>query len=264
MNYGFFGEDHWKLTPRLTFDLGLRYDYEALPPPYSTLVAASGSFTPYLASTNGLCAAYTGPGTCPALAAAGQYHQPSQREEQLRPARRYRIRSLRQRQDNRPPRLRPLLWPHHQRRAVEQPAEYRQPARPVHLSDIQAEFRGRAAVSQHHCRRLGIDANLVTSSRQNFKNPEVHEFDLSVQQAVGHGTVFQLSYMGALGRELPNAVNINFNPNANTVATASGTQRRGPKRDHSLRCKRPGPASQRHNLTSFPPTPITSTPISAP
>src|SRR5208337_5248167 len=70
MDYGFFGEDHWKLNPRLTLDLGLRYDYEALPAPYSALTAASGSFTPYLASTNGLCAAYTGPGTCPALAAA--------------------------------------------------------------------------------------------------------------------------------------------------------------------------------------------------
>ena len=29
MNYGFFGEDHWKLRPRLTLDAGLRYDYEA-------------------------------------------------------------------------------------------------------------------------------------------------------------------------------------------------------------------------------------------
>jgi hypothetical protein len=51
----------------------------------------------------------------------------------------------------------------------------------------------------------------------------VHEFDLSVQQAVGRGTVFQVSYMGALGRELPNAVNINLNPNANTNAYASSS-----------------------------------------
>ncbi len=29
MNYGFFGEDHWKLTPRMTVDAGLRYDYES-------------------------------------------------------------------------------------------------------------------------------------------------------------------------------------------------------------------------------------------
>ena len=69
MNYGFFGEDHWKLSPRLTVDAGIRYDYEGLPAPYPTLVQASGSFTPFLASTNGLCAAYTGPGTCPTLAA---------------------------------------------------------------------------------------------------------------------------------------------------------------------------------------------------
>ena len=56
---------------------------------------------------------------------------------------------------------------------------------------------------------------------QNFQNPQVHEFDVSVQQGVGHGSVFQLSYMGAMGRELPNALNINLNPNANTVATAA-------------------------------------------
>ena len=81
MNYGFFGEDHWKLQPRLTLDLGLRYDYEALPAPYSTLIAASGSFTPYLASSSGLCAGYTGPGTCPALAAAANItNHPSEKD----------------------------------------------------------------------------------------------------------------------------------------------------------------------------------------
>ena len=33
----------------------------------------------------------------------------------------------------------------------------------------------------------------------------------------GFGTVFQVSYMGALGRDLPNAININYNPNLNTA-----------------------------------------------
>ena len=49
------------------------------------------------------------------------------------------------------------------------------------------------------------------------------EFDFSIQQAVGKGTAYQISYMGSLCRDLPNAVNINLNPNANTVTTASGT-----------------------------------------
>ena len=31
MDYGFFAQDNWKISPRLTLELGLRYDYEALP-----------------------------------------------------------------------------------------------------------------------------------------------------------------------------------------------------------------------------------------
>jgi hypothetical protein len=42
---------------------------------------------------------------------------------------------------------------------------------------------------------------------QGFRNPEVHEFDAAVQQEIGRGTIFQLSYMGALSRELQNALN---------------------------------------------------------
>jgi hypothetical protein len=68
----------------LTFDLGLRYDYESFPDPYSNLTTGSGTFTPFLASTNGLCAAYTGPGTCPTLAAQARHHQPAERPDGLR------------------------------------------------------------------------------------------------------------------------------------------------------------------------------------
>jgi hypothetical protein len=40
----------------------------------------------------------------------------------------------------------------------------------------------------------------------------VHEFDLSLQQQIGRGTFASISYMGAMGRELPNFLNINLNP----------------------------------------------------
>jgi hypothetical protein len=40
----------------------------------------------------------------------------------------------------------------------------------------------------------------------------VHEFDLMVQQEIGRGTVFQVSYLGALGRELPNFLDLNLDP----------------------------------------------------
>ena len=229
MNYGFFAEDHWKVTPRLTIDAGLRYDYEALPQPYSALTVASGTFTPYLASTGGLCAVYTGPGTCPALAAAANItNHPSE-------------------MTNFGPRI-GVAWdpwgngkttvrvgyglyfgpitngvllnnllntgsPQGQYTATVYPNTYTYPSTtgPVFPNIVSAAAGAGNPSSQFFS--------------ANFKNPQVDEFDLSVQRSIGHGTVVQLSYMGALGRELPNAVNINLNPNMNTTTNTSGSSR---------------------------------------
>ncbi len=46
----------------------------------------------------------------------------------------------------------------------------------------------------------------------HLQNPMVHEFDLLVQQDVGMGTVVSLSYLGALGREFANFINTNLDP----------------------------------------------------
>ena len=222
MNYGFFGEDHWRLTPRLTLDVGLRYDYEPLPPPYPTLVTASGTFTPYLASTNGLCAAYTGPGTCPTLAAqANLTNHPSEKY-------------------NFGPRI-GVAWDPYGSGKTTLRLGYGLYFGPITngvlLNNLlntgsplgqytTATYKPNSSGAPLFPNIIAAGSGSAPSSQffaANFKNPEVHEFDLSLQQAVGRGTVFQVSYMGALGRELPNAVNINLNPNANTVTTASGT-----------------------------------------
>jgi hypothetical protein len=47
---------------------------------------------------------------------------------------------------------------------------------------------------------------------KNLQNPMVHEFDLIVQQQLGRGTVLSVSYLGALGRELPNFLDLNLDP----------------------------------------------------
>ena len=39
-SYGFFGQDEWKATPKLTLTLGLRYDFETYP---SAIRAAAGT-----------------------------------------------------------------------------------------------------------------------------------------------------------------------------------------------------------------------------
>ena len=47
LDYGFFAQDNWKLTPKLSLELGLRYDYESLPSPTTALTSAQGTFVPY-------------------------------------------------------------------------------------------------------------------------------------------------------------------------------------------------------------------------
>ncbi len=51
-----------------------------------------------------------------------------------------------------------------------------------------------------------------TTWRRTCRTRMVHEFDLIVQQQMGRGTVFSVSYLGALGRELPNFLDLNLDP----------------------------------------------------
>ena len=53
----------------------------------------------------------------------------------------------------------------------------------------------------------------------NLQNPMVHEYDLALQQEFGRGTVFSLSYLAALGRELPNYLDVNLDPTTAQTST---------------------------------------------
>lgn len=45
----------------------------------------------------------------------------------------------------------------------------------------------------------------------HMQNPQVHETDLSLERDLGHGTVLGVTYMGSFGRELPSAIDTNVN-----------------------------------------------------
>ncbi len=43
----------------------------------------------------------------------------------------------------------------------------------------------------------------------NFQSPQIHQLDMTLQQDLGWGTVLSVSYLGSLGRQLPNFTDVN-------------------------------------------------------
>ncbi len=55
----------------------------------------------------------------------------------------------------------------------------------------------------------GVPPN-ISFFNPNFQNPQIHQMDLTVERDLGWGTVLSVSYLGSLGRELPDFVDTNI------------------------------------------------------
>jgi hypothetical protein len=192
-DYGVFAQDNWKITPRLTLELGLRYDYEFLPSPVANLTTATGSFTPYPGLTNhpsdgnnfgpriGFAADVFGTGQTVFRGGFGMYYGRITNGNLLNV-------------------LLNTGSPNGQFSTTYKPSTAGAPL----LPNIVTALGTPPTPSSYFL-------------APNLQNPLVEEFDLQVQQQFGRGTVFQVSYMGALGRELPNFLDLNLNPATSTV-----------------------------------------------
>ena len=199
-DYGFFVQDDWKITPRLTINAGVRYDYEQIPNPYSSLIASSL-----------LNVAINGAGPFPDGQAAIANH-PSDK-------------------NNFGPRV-GISWdPYGKGKSVVHAGyglyygripngiilnAYEAAGSPQGQYTVPSIF-GKTASSTVPVFPQVIGAGKFPTPSldffaKNFQNPQVSEFDLSLQQEFSRGTFFSVSYMGAMGRELPNFLNINLNP----------------------------------------------------
>lgn len=50
----------------------------------------------------------------------------------------------------------------------------------------------------------------ITFFDSHFQNPQIHQMDLTLERQLGWGTVLSVSYLGSLGRELPNFADTNI------------------------------------------------------
>ncbi len=57
----------------------------------------------------------------------------------------------------------------------------------------------------------GCSAPSVAYFSNHMQNPQVHEADLALEQDLGHNTTLSVTYMMSLGRELPTAIDKNIN-----------------------------------------------------
>ena len=209
MDYGGFVQDNWKFSPRLTFELGLRYDYESIPSSVSNLTTATGNFVPYAGINNhpsdknnfgpriGFAYDAYGSGKTVVRGGFGMYYGriTNGNIEEI---------------------LLNTGSPNGQYTVTYKPNTAGAPTFP----NIGATTGSSTAVPNSYY------------FAKNLQNPLVYEYNLAVQQQLGRSTVFQVSYLGALGRELPNFLNLNLNPatvnTTITVADPTGKGRLGP------------------------------------
>lgn len=208
-DYAFFAQDDWKLTPRLTANLGVRYDYESIPAPYANLTGtANGSVaqtTSHPSDKNnfaprvGFAWDPFGLGSTVVRGGFGMYFGRIPNSAILN--------------------------------AYENTGSPSSQSTPSYttantaaasLPTLQAPPTGPAPGTQT---AFYLDPHL--------QNPYTEQFDLAVQQNLGFNNVLSVSYLGALGRELPNFLNVNIDPTKTytityNLAPAAGTNNCGP------------------------------------
>ena len=188
VDYGFFFQDDWKATPRLTLNVGLRYDYQDNPSPYSNLLQPVGKYVPLPQMSNrpsdknnlgpriGFAYDPYGKGQTVIRGGFGMYYGHLVNDILL--------------------------------------TAYSSTGSPA--SQVAVSFRNSQggpkfpSIQPPTFTPTTLAAPSVQYFDKHFQNPQAMEYDLTLQQNFGGNTVFSISYLASVGRELTNFVNTNL------------------------------------------------------
>lgn len=191
LDTAYFVQDDWKLSPTLTVNLGARYDYEYFPSPYANLITAPQTASKPSDKNNvsgrvGFSWDPYGLGRTVVRGGFGMYYGRIANSTILTAYVNtgstngqsgytvYNGNDL----DTTTPGVQPLRFPNVLT------------TRPPTASS----------------------APNISYLDPHLQQPYTEQFDLQVQQDLGFRNVLSLSYIGALGRELPNYINVNLDP----------------------------------------------------
>ena len=205
-DYGFFAQDEWKILPRLSLTIGARYDYEALPTPFATLVnpalpltASFHSDKNNIAPRLGFAWDVFGDGKTSLRGGAGVFYG------RLINSTIYSA----------------LTSTGNLTTVAGQPVSQ--------VTFTYTNLNGPTFPQIIASAGAAGTAPSAVFLDKNFQNPYVYQGDLTLQQDLGWNTFFSLSYLGSLGRELPQFVDVNLPASTSTVTyTVVDTSGKGP------------------------------------
>lgn len=205
-DYGFFFQDDWKATPTLTINFGARYDYQAIPSPIAVnpaypQTANKPSDKNNLAPRLGFSWDPFGKGKTVVRGGYGMYYGRVINSTILNAYVNTGISSGQLTFSYTPTSSGAPLFP-----GVPSAASLTSPTPPTPAS--------------------------IFYFAKNFQNPYAQQYNLTLQQDLGKQNVLSVTYMGAGGRELPNFLNLNYDPaqtyTQNYVVTAASNGQCGP------------------------------------
>jgi len=209
-DYGFFAQDEWKILPRLSLTIGARYDYEKLPAPFASLVnPALPNTASFHADKNniaprlGFAWDVFGTGKTSLRGGAGMFYG------RLINSTIYSALTSTGNLALGPDGKTPVS----QVTFAYQTGTAGAPTFPTIVSTAPAATAAPSAVY--------LD--------KNFQNPYVYQGDLTLEQDLGWNTTLGISYLGALGRELPQFADDNLPTSTSTITyTVVDTSGKGP------------------------------------